>query len=147
VQVGGDALAGDSLAGDSLARDSSSGGPTIADSAAADSAAAPSLEGGLPPVLVELYPAEGKAGEPLRTTRAADSSGGFVFRDLPEASYRFRAFLDGDGDRQWDAGRLAPYRRAEPLAWSRQPVKARPRWETATEDTLRIDRFRSSISD
>ena len=142
VQVGGDALAGDSLA-----RDSSSGGLTIADSAAADSAAAPSLEGGLPPVLVELYPAEGKAGEPLRTTRAADSSGGFVFRDLPEASYRFRAFLDGDGDRQWDAGRLAPYRRAEPLAWSRQPVKARPRWETATEDTLRIDRFRSSISD
>jgi hypothetical protein len=119
----------------SVTRDSA-----VTDSVMGDSVAAA--------VLVELYAAgeDGSAGagsEPLRTTRV-DSSGGFVFRGLPEAPYRFRAFLDRDGDGEWDVGRLAPYRRAEPLAWSRRPVEARPRWETATEDTLRIRASRSA---
>ena len=123
------------------------------DTAASDTAlvdtVATSRAGG-PPVVVELYAAgnvaEDAGGGPLRTTRA-DSSGTFAFRRLPEAAYRFRAFLDRDTDGQWDAGRLAPYRPAEPLAWSRRPVEARPRWETATEDTLRIDGYRFSIDD
>ena len=89
------------------------------------------------PVLVELFPAERPGGDPLRTTRA-DSSGTFIFKKLPEAAYRFRAFLDRDTDGTWDPGQLAPYRPAEPLTWSRSVAEARPRWETATEDTLRI---------
>jgi hypothetical protein len=104
------------------------------DSSAADTTGAP--------VRVELYAAERTRGAPLRTARP-DSSGRFVFKNLPEASYRFRAFLDRDADSTWDAGQLAPYRPAEPLAWSRSLVEARPRWETATEDTLRIDALRA----
>jgi hypothetical protein len=115
----------------------------VREQAASDTSAADTS--GTSPVFVELYAAgeaaEGAAGEavqaPLRTTRAG-SDGRFLFENLPEANYRFRAFLDRDADGQWDLGSLAPYRPPEPLAWSRRPVESRPRWETATEDTLRI---------
>jgi hypothetical protein len=81
------------------------------DSSAADTTGAP--------VRVELYAAERTRGAPLRTARP-DSSGRFVFKNLPEASYRFRAFLDR---RRQHLGRrparpLPPRRAAglEPLA-------------------------------
>jgi hypothetical protein len=68
----------------------------------------------------------------------ADTSGAFTFTDLPEGTFRFRAFADRDGDGRWDPGQLLPYRPPEPLVWSAGTIDNRPRWDNVLEDTLRI---------
>lgn len=103
------------------------------------------------PFVVELYAADRAAALPeengfgtlpLRSTRAGEN-GDFLFAELPEGTYRFRAFLDRDGDGQWDPGQIVPYRPAEPITWSTRELRVRPRWETALEDPLRIPNFGS----
>lgn len=95
-------------------------------------------------VVVELYRAE--RATPLATA-APDATGAFLFRDLPEGTYRLRAFLDRDGDGAWDGGRLAPYRPAEPLTWSTETPAWRARWETTLADTLVVRDWGSGTGD
>lgn len=74
--------------------------------------------------------------EPRRLTTTPGST--FVFDELPEGEYRFRAFLDRNGNERWDGGTLQPYVPAEPVAWTRQTVEARPRWTTELAEPLRL---------
>jgi len=87
-------------------------------------------------LVVELYPTEGEnVAQPYAVTHP-DTTGHFSFGDLPEGPYRFRVFVDRDGNDRWDGGLIVPYRPAEPVAWATGAV--RPRWDSALEDTLRI---------
>lgn len=89
------------------------------------------------PVVVELTAAESSIPvEPRRLTTSPDST--FVFRELPEGQFRFRAYLDRDGNGQWDGGRIQPYVPAEPVGWIQEPVESRPRWTTAMPAPLRL---------
>ena len=91
-------------------------------------------------VVVELYAAaegaDSTAFAPYADVRLG-VDGRFLFERLPEGRYRFRAFLDRDGDGRWDGGRVSPYRRPEPLAWADAPAW-RARWDSALGDTLRL---------
>lgn len=90
-----------------------------------------------PPAVVEAIPVEVIAAvEPSRAI--ADSSGAFIFRNLPEGTYRLRAFADRDGDGMWDGGLLVPYTPPEAITWRNEPTRVRARWETSLPDTLRI---------
>ena len=62
----------------------------------------------------------------------------FEFTELPEGQYRFRAYLDRNGNGRWDAGHIQPYVPAEPVTWLEEPVEARPRWTTELPAPLRI---------
>ena len=91
-------------------------------------------------VIVELYASAQAADSSSFVPYAEATPGGdgrFLFERLPEGLYRFRAFLDRNGNRRWDGGRISPYRQPEPLAWSDAPPW-RARWESALEDTLRL---------
>ncbi|MGI9174535.1 MAG: Ig-like domain-containing protein [Rhodothermales bacterium] len=91
-------------------------------------------------VVVELYAsgqaADSSAFEPYTQT-APDAEGRFLFEGLPQGLYRFRVFLDRNGNQQWDGGRITPYEQPEPLTWASAPAW-RARWESALEDTLRL---------
>jgi len=62
----------------------------------------------------------------------------FVVDQLPEGTFRFRAFLDRNGNQSWDGGRIQPYVPAEPLTWSQELVDSRPRWTTVLPAPLRV---------
>ena len=62
----------------------------------------------------------------------------FEFVELPEGQYRFRAYVDRNGNGRWDAGQVQPYVPAEPVTWLEEPVEARPRWTTELPAPLRI---------
>lgn len=89
-------------------------------------------------IVVELY-ATGSAAapRPLATT-PPDATGAFSFPDLPEGAYEFRAFVDRNGNGRWDGGQILPFQTAEPVAWTTETLTARPRWDSALKDTLRI---------
>ncbi|WP_179862257.1 Ig-like domain-containing protein [Longibacter salinarum] len=88
-------------------------------------------------VIVELYATSSSIPVDRRTeVVGADTT--FVFDMLPEGSYRFRAFLDRNGNGRWDPGRLLPYKPAEPVTWTEQPTESRPRWTTVLPAPLRI---------
>ena len=74
--------------------------------------------------------------EPRRVTTPAGST--FAFEELPDGQFRFRAYLDRNGNEQWDIGQIAPYVPAEPVIWLQEPVEARPRWTTELPAPLRI---------
>jgi len=84
------------------------------------------------PILVEVVTGQ------TRRRVAADSSGAFVVRGLPEGEARLRAWIDANGNGRWDGGRLAPYAPPEPLVFLDAPQRIRPRWETVV-DTLVIE--------
>ena len=87
--------------------------------------------------LVELQPEETDLPvDPRQQTVVPGST--FVFRQLPEGDYRFRAVLDRNENERWDGGRIQPYVPPEPLTWSRQPAEARPRWTTVLPAALRL---------
>ena len=89
-------------------------------------------------LIVELFPAEARTGEAVQTTRT-DTTGYFIFRNLPrDARYRFRAFLDRNGNGRWDGGLIRPYTPAEPLTWHADLPAIRARWEQEAPDTLRV---------
>ena len=91
-------------------------------------------------VVVELY-ASGQAADSsafeLYTQVTPSADGDFLFERLSEDRYRFRVFLDRNGNRQWDGGRITPYEQPEPLVWASAPAW-RARWDSALEDTLRL---------
>jgi len=89
------------------------------------------------PVVVALTAAE--SSPPVRPRRLTTSPGStFVFEKLPEGGYRFRAFLDRDGDGRWEGGSIQPYVPAEPATWINEPVDVRPRWTTELPAPLRL---------
>lgn len=91
-----------------------------------------------PPVVVEAYAVDNgdRPMEPLRTV--ANPEGQFLIDQLPERTFRFRAFGDYSGDGQWDGGQIVPYRPAEPITWGDETPEVRPRWETMLEAPLRL---------
>ena len=98
-------------------------------------------ERGLPgpcPIVVELYATDTPTAPRPYATTQPDTTGAFSFPDLKEGPYRFRAFVDRNGNGRWDGGQILPYRAPEPVFWTTEPLTARPRWDTALEDTLRI---------
>lgn len=86
------------------------------------------------PVVVEVYEA-GKRGRPLATVRA-DSAGNFSVSRLAEGAFHLRLFGDRNRNGRWDGGSLRPYRSAEPITWTAEPVMVRARWDSALADTL-----------
>lgn len=89
------------------------------------------------PIVVELTTVESSPPvRPRRLTTSPEST--FVVEELPEGQFRFRAFLDRNGNGQWDGGKVLPYVPAEPVAWIGEPVEVRPRWTTELPTSLRL---------
>ncbi|MFB6272645.1 MAG: Ig-like domain-containing protein, partial [Salinibacter sp.] len=81
------------------------------------------------PVAVRLVPEQSSVPvQPRRLTTPPGST--FVFEELPDGQFRFRAYLDRNDNGRWDGGRILPYVPAEPVTWLQEPVEARPRWTT-----------------
>ncbi len=89
-------------------------------------------------IVVELYRTGEQAALRPYAAAQADASGAFIFRNLPEGAYRFRAFVDRNRNGRWDGGAILPYTPAEPLIWGTEAPAWRARWESALADTLRI---------
>ncbi|MFQ5568087.1 MAG: Ig-like domain-containing protein [Rhodothermales bacterium] len=89
-------------------------------------------------LVVELYVTNDQAAPRLYASTRPDSTGRFLFEGLPEGTYRFRIFVDRNGNGRWDGGRILPYQPPEPATWNTEPASWRARWENALEDTLRI---------
>lgn len=121
-----DDAAPDTVAADSLVADSPDAGP---------SAAMPLSNAAS--IVVELIP-EDPSDRVAPRSAVADSTGTFRFERLPEGSYRFRAFLDLNGNGVWDGGQLLPYTPAEPITWSEGTIDNRPRWDNVLESPLRL---------
>lgn len=118
----------DSVRRDPLQRDSLRVDSVQVDSVQATAAAA---------VVVEAYAVESSL--PVGTRRVTTAPGStFVVRSVPEGSFRFRAFLDEDGDGRWSAGRLVPYVPPEPITWSEEATTSRPRWTNVLPAPLRF---------
>jgi len=88
-------------------------------------------------VVVEALAVESTIPTPPRRLTTAPGST-FVVRSLPEGTFRFRAFLDRNGNGRWDAGTLRPYRPPEPITWSDAPTESRPRWTNVLGSPLRF---------
>lgn len=89
------------------------------------------------PVVVEIIPTESSI--PLeRRQQIVEPGSTFVFEELPEGTFRFRAFLDRNQNGRWDGGRIDPFERAEPVTWSEQTTDSRPRWTNVLPAALRI---------
>ena len=88
-------------------------------------------------IQVEAYPTQSSETESARPLRVVPGST-FVVRELPEAQYRFRAFLDRNGNGRWDGGTLEPFGRAEPVTWSESATELRPRWTSVLPAPLRL---------
>lgn len=93
-----------------------------------------SPNGGL---IVQLFEEE-TSSEPVQSIQP-DSTGQFFFSNLPEGSYRYRVFLDLNENGIWDRGQVLPYQAAEPLTWNTESLTWRAKWDSALEDTLRIE--------
>ena len=78
------------------------------------------------------------------STTHPDSTGTFTFGDLPQDTYRLRAFIDRNRNGKWDGGMIHPYKPTEPITWMPEPVTIRPRWDTVLGDTLRIGTLSAS---
>lgn len=92
------------------------------------------IQGSFALVQIELYGADEttKLDQPYYQTRP-DVNGRFVFRGLPEGTYRLRIFTDQNENGHWDAGQISPFTPAEPLYWSQTPIRVRANWEQETE--------------
>ena len=88
-------------------------------------------------VVVEMQPAAADTRTGPRRQRVAPGST-FVFRELPEGRFRFRAYVDRNGNGRWDGGTLRPFALAEPITWSEQATELRPRWTSVLSAPLRI---------
>lgn len=88
-------------------------------------------------IVVELVSVESSLPvPPRRVTTPPEST--FVFNQLPDGQFGFRAYLDRNGNEQWDGGQIQPYVPAEPVTWLQEPVEARPRWTTELPTPLRL---------
>ena len=120
------------------------GDPPVPDSAAADAAALDTTARPVPdtarpdgPVVVEMMATESTIPvEPRRQSVPPGST--FVFENLPEGSFRFRAFHDRNDNGRWDGGLIRPSEPAEPITWSESATDSRPRWTNVLPAPLRI---------
>jgi len=135
-----DAVAADTLSADTLATDASRPTGATADTARTTDAPADSLRP--PPAIVVELRAEQSALPVAPDSLVTVPDSAFVFGELPEGSYRFRAFIDRNENGRWDPGSVVPYRPPEPITWSTQPVDSRKRWTTVLPAPLRIVRLR-----
>jgi len=87
-------------------------------------------------VIVEIYAPGSEQPEVQRIPAASASR--FLFSNLPEGQYRLRAFIDENGNGEWDPGHVIPYEPAERIAWGTDSLRVRARWEYEMPDTLRI---------
>lgn len=72
----------------------------------------------------------------LYASEQPDDSGAYVFEGLPEEAFMIRAFIDRNGNGRWDAGTVHTYMAREPISWVSEPRTVRPRWDSASSDTL-----------
>jgi hypothetical protein len=140
-----DTRAADTLGTDRPPADTTGADAPDADTPDADTTQAPDAPSDsrrpAPSVVVELRAAQSPIPvAPDSLVTVPDSA--FVFGELPEGSYRFRAFVDRNENGRWDPGSLAPYRPPEPITWSASPVDSRKRWTTVLPAPLRIVRLR-----
>jgi len=84
---------------------------------------------GTSPVWVELIPVPPSRLDLAFYRTQTDSSGQYVFKNLPEGTYRLRAFRDVNLNGKWDGGSLEPFAPAEHIVWSKEPIALRTRWE------------------
>ncbi|MFP4227429.1 MAG: Ig-like domain-containing protein [Salinivenus sp.] len=96
--------------------------------------------------LVELRPEETDLPVETRQQEVAPGST-FVFRQLPDGTYSFRAVLDRNGNERWDGGQIEPYVPPEPLAWGGDAVEVRPRWTNVLPAPLRLPLLRLAPPD
>jgi hypothetical protein len=122
---------------DAPAADSTGERPTLTDSTQADHAATDTTRALPAPIVVEVLMDGPQPRVPPRQT-VTDSTGSFLFTQLPEGSYRFRAFLDVNQNGEWDGGEILPYHPAEPITWSEGTISNRPRWDNILEAPLRL---------
>lgn len=125
-------LSDQTLASPQMAKDFSADNETAA--------RGPTESGGLDSTVAELHVEEAFVPVDVRRQTVAPGST-FVFERVPEGQFRFRAFLDRNGNEQWDRGSVQPYRPPEPLTWSREVVESRPRWTTVLPGPLRVPVF------
>ena len=139
-----DTSAADTLAADTLGTDRPPA-ETDTDTTATDTtqaADAPSDSLRPPPAVVVEVRADQSPIPVAPDSLVTVPDSAFVFGELPEGSYRFRAFIDRNGNGRWDPGRLVPYRPPEPITWSEEPIDSRKRWTTVLPAPLRIVRLR-----
>ena len=72
----------------------------------------------------------------LYVSEQPDHNGAYMFEGLPEEAFMIRAFIDQNGNGRWDAGAVDPYMAREPISWVSEPLTVRPRWDSASSDTL-----------
>ncbi len=119
------------------------GDSVAADTVASDSTARPAPDAPPPdgPVVVEMTATESTI--PVASRRQTVPPGStFVFENLPEGSFRFRAFHDRNENGRWDGGLIRPSVPAEPITWSESATDSRPRWTNVLPAPLRIPRLR-----
>lgn len=108
-----------------------------------DSTARPAPDASAPdgPVVVEMIATESTI--PVASRRQTVPPGStFVFENLPEGSFRFRAFHDRNENGRWDGGLIRPAVPAEPITWSESATDSRPRWTNVLPAPLRIPTLR-----
>ncbi len=89
-------------------------------------------------LVIELYATDAPTAPSPYALTNPDSTGAFLFDNLPEGPYRFRLFIDRNGNGRWDGGQILPYQPAEPVIWNTEEASVRPRWDSALSDTLRV---------
>lgn len=89
------------------------------------------------PVVVEMTATQSSIPVDART-QTVEAGSTFVFRELPEGTFRFRAYVDRNENGRWDGGSIQPYSSAEPLTWSDEETESRPRWTQVLPAPLRI---------
>ena len=89
-------------------------------------------------LVIELYATDAPTAPSPYALTNPDSTGAFAFDGLPEGPYRFRLFVDRNGNGRWDGGQIFPYQPAEPVIWNTEQASVRPRWDSALSDTLRV---------
>ncbi len=79
----------------------------------------------------------------LRDVRQAVSDaadgGRFIFERLGVGTYGIDAFVDTNGNEQWDIGSIYPFLPYEPITWIPDTLRVRPRWESVIADTIRFE--------
>lgn len=92
------------------------------------------------PIVVELIPTETSLPVDTRQQTVAPEST-FVFRELPQGTFRFRAYGDRNDNGRWDGGLIHPYESAEPVTWTDETTESRPRWTNVISSPLEIPLF------
>ncbi len=72
-----------------------------------------------------------------RAVRVAPGDTTFAIERLRTGRYVVEVFGDPNDDGEWDAGRVSPFRPAEPVAVDADTVEVPPRWESTIDRVLR----------